>query len=52
MKGFIITSAAIAISVAALMSQSTEPSKSSAIFSVEQSWTADYHFDRSTNLWM
>ena len=52
MKGLIITSAAVAISVAALMSQSQEPSKSSAIFHIENSWTSDYHFDRSTNLWM
>lgn len=52
MKGLLITSAAIAVSVAALMSQSTEPSKSSAIHHIENSWTCDYKFDRSTNLWM
>jgi hypothetical protein len=53
MKGLIITSAAVALSVAALMSQSAdEPSKSSAIFAVDHSWACDYTFDRSTNLWM
>lgn len=53
MKGLIITSAAVALSVAALMSQAAEePSKSSAIFAIDHSWTCDYHFDRSTNLWM
>jgi hypothetical protein len=53
MKGVVITTAVIALSVASLMSQSgQEPSKSSAIYAVDHSWTCDYRFDKSTNLWM
>lgn len=53
MKGLLITSAAVALGIAGLMSQgNAEPSKSSAIYSVDHTWTSDYHFDRSTNLWM
>jgi hypothetical protein len=53
MKGLLITSAVIAFSAASLMSQAgQEPSKSSAFYSVDHSWTCDYRFDKSTNLWM
>ena len=53
MKGLIITAAAIAVSVAGLMSQSqNEPCKSTTVITVDHSWTCDYHFDKSTNLWM
>lgn len=53
MKGLLITSAVIALSAASLVSQSgEEPSKSSAFHSVDHSWSCDYRFDKSTNLWM
>jgi hypothetical protein len=53
MKGLIITTAAIAISVASLMSQSgQQPTRRTTVIGLDHSWTSDYHFDKSTNLWM
>ena len=53
MKGLIITSAAIALSVASLMSQAgQEPTRRTTTINIDHSWTSDYHFDKSTNLWM